>query len=54
MLQKLELMRNQYDQFIFKGSSDTIVENIIGNLRIDSAKWIIKKHNICIWVDSSR
>lgn len=39
---ELQLMRHQYDKFVFENATYTLVENIGGNLRVNGTERIVK------------
>lgn len=47
------LMRSENDRFLEKDSSNAFLENVLANVNIHCAKWIIEKQNTRVGIDSS-
>jgi len=50
---KLDLMGHKNDKFVFKCLLNALFENCSGYFRINCTQRIIKKIDICIWINSS-
>lgn len=53
VLEELELVRHKDHNLVFQSFSHALEVDLVCDLGVNCAQWIIQKHDLCIRVDSS-